>query len=81
MMIKIYFNGDCYAINDTNIDTFIRLQDAVHEKVKVNAGSSLAITVKIDGWYMVDLSTQQIYLKVLSKVWQARRLVLEVIAT
>lgn len=83
--VKVLIKGDYYVMkcNYGDISTYQKLQLLLKNKVQetkqgtIMAGE-LRIKTKIDGWYIVNLSNDEIYEEVLTKVQNTKKLVLEV---
>lgn len=88
MLVKIHLHDNCYAIKSSDIKNFYNLnsfKNLVYEKIKksnsnlsINSPSTLNLTCKIDGWYIIDLKNDEIFNQILNRIWMKSRIVLTV---
>lgn len=83
--VKVLIKGDYYVMkcNYGDISTYQKLQVLLKNKVQETkegtiVAGALRIKTKIDGWYIVNLTNDEIYEEVLTKVRNSKKLVLEV---
>ncbi|EDO18825.1 hypothetical protein Kpol_1028p101 [Vanderwaltozyma polyspora DSM 70294] len=78
--IKINYNGDCYASKavENDVNNIYKLHNVICDKIKYHGNGNLVITAKVDGWYIIDLTNDEVYLNVLQKAQETHRLLLDV---
>ncbi|CAB4254978.1 similar to hypothetical protein KAFR_0B00710 [Kazachstania africana CBS 2517] [Maudiozyma barnettii] len=84
--VKVLFRKDYYVMKCSygEISSYEKLQNYLKRKIESSNGkpsvvSDLHIKTKIDGWYIVNLSSDEIYNEILPEVKETKKLVLEVI--
>ncbi|SMN20856.1 similar to Kazachstania naganishii KNAG_0F03530 hypothetical protein [Maudiozyma saulgeensis] len=84
--VKVLFRRDYYVMKCSygEISSYGKLQTYLKGKIESSKENTsivndLHIKTKLDGWYIVNLSDDEIYKEVLPKVKETKKLVLEVI--
>ena len=79
--IKILFQGDYYALKCTKseIDNLDKLHALLRSKIRaLKDRTSLKMTAKLEGWYIVELTDEIMYRMILAKLNDIRRLAIDV---
>ncbi|CAL9729769.1 hypothetical protein MOUN0_H06810 [Monosporozyma unispora] len=79
--IKVLYDGDYHAFkcNFLEINYLMKLQDTVSMKLNHDNHSPTTVyTAVIDGWYKVNLTSEEIYKEVLIKIKESQRFTLEI---
>ncbi|CCK71015.1 uncharacterized protein KNAG_0F03530 [Huiozyma naganishii CBS 8797] len=76
--IKVLINGDyrVFKCESTAIETLEKLRKVVNYNLHLHIDYNLV--TKIDGWYIVSLSNEDVYAEAFTKVKESQRLILEV---
>ncbi|CCE61807.1 hypothetical protein TPHA_0B01340 [Tetrapisispora phaffii CBS 4417] len=81
MMIKVRYNNQYFAINckDNEIAVLKELKEVIKKRIPgIPEEETYKIKANLDGWYIVELSNDDIYQQAFIKGWQVKFLDLEI---